>query len=337
MDIYITLDYELFFGHRSGSAEACMIRPTETLMEIARRYEVPFVCFVDAGYLMALERQKKDYAFLQRDYEQVSIQLKTLVSEGHGIELHIHPHWEDSFFDGSTWKMDTSRYKLSDFSEAEVLEIVARYSQALERACGKSQTTYRAGGWSAQPFGPIKKALQQNGIFIDSSVYPQGYYHSDNQVFDFRNVPPFKTSYQFEEDLTVEEPGGSFTEIPISSVKLSPLFFWKFAATKLLKQEKHKSYGDGVAVSMSRKEAIRLLSRPSYSVVSVDGYKSALIRKAFNKYLRQTGNKGEFVLIGHPKAFTEYSLNKLEQFIKKTHKEHNYCIFKAVGSNTKQA
>jgi hypothetical protein len=39
-------------------------------------------------------------------------------------------------------------------------------------------------------------------------------------------------------------------------------------------------------------------------------------------------NNGNFVIIGHPKAFTLYSLKKLEEFLEHTHKIHQYKVFK---------
>src|SRR5690606_34558441 len=117
MNIYISLDSELFFGSQSGSVEKCIIEPTETLLEIVNPYNIKFVCFVDAGYLCALERFKDKYPQLNDDYQKVSKQVRGLAREGHGIELHIHPHWEDTIYDGEKWIFDTSRYKLSDFSK----------------------------------------------------------------------------------------------------------------------------------------------------------------------------------------------------------------------------
>ena len=34
MDIYLTLDYELFFGEQSGTPEHCIIKPTQDLLSI---------------------------------------------------------------------------------------------------------------------------------------------------------------------------------------------------------------------------------------------------------------------------------------------------------------
>ena len=55
--------------------------------------------------------------------------------------------------------------------------------------------------------------------------------------------------------------------------------------------------------------------------------------KAFKKYLKKTDNKGEFVLIGHPKAFTEYSLAKLKDFIDQTYQAHQYSVFNQTDLN----
>lgn len=328
MNIYITLDYELFFGNNSGSVDRCIIIPTEKLLKIVDPYGIKFVCFVDAGYLIQMEKQMNHYPQLKSDYNKVCSQLRFLSDNGHGIELHVHPHWEDSFFDGEKWVFDTSRYKLANYSETEIFDIVTRYTNVLKSITGKAPVAYRAGGWSAQPFLPIQKALVGNGIFIDSTVFPKGFYTSNNQVFDFRNVPQYHTKYRFSDDLTTENVNGNFTEFPISSYRVIPIFFWQFALRKIFKTKKHLPYGNGCAVSMPRKEKLRLMSKYSQSVVSIDGYKASLIEKAFKKYKKHTNNQGHFVLIGHPKAFTPYSLKKLERFIYNTYKKHDFTIFK---------
>ena len=56
MDIRISFDYELFFGSVSGSAKKCIIEPTQKLIDIASKYHVPFIFFVDAGYLVQLKK-----------------------------------------------------------------------------------------------------------------------------------------------------------------------------------------------------------------------------------------------------------------------------------------
>src|SRR5688572_14867941 len=116
MRIFITLDYELYFGEKTGSAAKCIIEPTERLRKIADHYNIPLSFFVDCGYILKLDEFRKKYPVLDNDYKQIIAQLELLIKSGHDLQLHIHPHWEDSFFDGNQWKINTSRYKLSDFN-----------------------------------------------------------------------------------------------------------------------------------------------------------------------------------------------------------------------------
>lgn len=328
MNIYITLDYELFLGKQSGTVENCIIKPTNRLLEIVNNYNIKISFFVDAGYLIALERQKDKFSNLEEDYKKITQQIKKLSKEGHGIELHIHPHWEDTFFKTNIgWTSNTSRYKLTDYSEEEILDIVTRYNNVLKKISLKKPVAFRAGGWSAQPFNKIKKALEINNIFIDSTAYPNGYYQSTNQKFDFRNLPQYKTQFKFLDDFVKENINGNFTEIPISSFKVSPLFFWKFALKKIFKQKQHRAFGDGKAINKQKDSVFKLLTKSSYSVVSIDGYKALYLSKAFKKYVKNTNLHDNFVIIGHPKAFTPYSLGKIKVFIEKNYKHHNYVAF----------
>lgn len=333
MNIFITLDYELYFGPESGTPEKCILEPTTALLELVRPYGIKFTAFVDSGYLYALERQLEDYPELKKHYEQVSHQIRMLAAAGHGIELHVHPHWEDTFFDGEQWRMNTSRYKLADFPESEVSDIVTRYNTVLKSISGRAPVAYRAGGWCVQPFPPIGRALKKNGIHIDSSVYPKGYYKSNNQAFDFRGAPHYETQYSFSADPAKIDPEGSFVEIPISSYRVSPFFFWNFALKRLRSEPEHTSMGDGSAVPMSKKELIRYLTRPSNSVISMDGLKAGFLERSFGKYKEATANKGNFVIIGHPKAFTPFSLKVFEKFVRQHSKEHSFCTYTHPGKS----
>src|SRR3989338_5632646 len=62
--IYLSLDYELFFGNTSGSAEKCMLEPTRRLMAIAAKTGIRMTFFVDAGYLWKLQELASVHAEL---------------------------------------------------------------------------------------------------------------------------------------------------------------------------------------------------------------------------------------------------------------------------------
>lgn len=313
MKIFITFDYELFFGKNSGTVENSIIKPTEELIKLGDKYNVNFIFFVDSGFLIKLDEFRKKFSVLDKDYKKIINQIKKLVNKGHEVQLHIHPHWENSFFNGKKWIFDTTKYRLHQFKQNEIMDIVYRYKKILSEITGENIFAYRAGGWSIQPFIKIKEALKKHNIYLDSTVFYGGYNKSETHFIDFRKAP-FKDSWKFEDDVLIEEKKGFFTEIPITSWYYSPLFFWKFAYTKKLNKFKHKIFGDGSPIGASKKDIIKMLMKGGFAPVSTDGYKSVILQKAFNFY--QKKNFQYFVTIGHPKALSIFSLKNLEFFIR---------------------
>jgi hypothetical protein len=330
MKIILSLDYELFFGHKTGAVKNCLIHPMDDLLKILDKYQIKTTLFVDAGYLIKLREHVGQFPTLKNEYELVIGHLKKLCTQGHDIQLHIHPHWEGSFFDETRWVMVTNKYKLPDFTSEEIKDIVGRYKSVLEDISGSNILAFRAGGWSMQPFSKIQNAFKQHDIKIDSTVFKNGFYASKNQFFDFRQAPN-KTKWKFDDDPCIETNQGYFTEFPIASFKLSPLFFWKMAFTKLGKNEIHKPYGNGYAIPSSKKELIKLLSWPSNSVASIDGYKASFLNLCFKYYVQQFSDEDYFTIIGHPKAFTEYSLKKLEEFVDVNVGDHEFTFIGREG------
>ncbi|WP_052158296.1 polysaccharide deacetylase family protein [Lacinutrix jangbogonensis] len=311
MNIFITLDYELFFGD-SGTPEKCIIEPTNELIKIANKHNFKCVFFVDSGYLIKLKEYKHQYPQLEQDYNLVRNQIKELSDNGHDIQLHIHPHWEDTEYSENGWVFDLKRYRLDAFSEDEIENIFYKYKSVLEEIIDKKINTYRAGGWCIQPFEKLKTAFLKYGLKIDSTVFYKGKNSTKTQWFNFSTAKNLD-HWKFSNDPCIEDEDGSFIEIPIASTKVSPSFFWKFVFIKKIGSKKHKPYGDGNASPTSNQQIKRLLTKPSYSVVSMDGYKAILLNSAHKKYTKE--NKKNFVIIGHPKAFTEFSLNKFDKFI----------------------
>ena len=71
-NIFVTFDYELFFGVQTGTAENCLLDPTNRLIQMAEKYQARFTFFVDVLYLMKLKeystgRIKPDDAFEYAD------------------------------------------------------------------------------------------------------------------------------------------------------------------------------------------------------------------------------------------------------------------------------
>lgn len=323
MNIYITLDYEIYFGENHGTVEKCIIHPTSELIRIAEKYNVRFSFFVDCGFILKLDEYRKKFPQLENDYKAITEQVSYLSAKGHDIQLHIHPHWEDSYYNGERWIIDVKRYKLVDFNETEIADIVYRYKKILADITGKTIFTYRAGGWCLQPFNKLKKTFKENNITLDSSVFKNGFYVSENYNYDFRTAPD-KDIYRFEDDPSKEDSNGSFTELPITGIKNSPLFFWTLFLLGRKNPHLHKPLGDGKAMSAPGYRK-KLLTQTTENPVSIDGYNARLLERSLKRSLKKSFKN--MVVIGHPKALSRYSIQKLEEFVKNNKEKHNFTTY----------
>ena len=324
MNIFLTFDYELFFGETTGSVEGCMIDPTNNLLAISKKYSIPMTFFVDVGYLIRLEAESVKHLKLKSDLSKVKIQIQDMIENGCDVQLHIHPHWERAYYTGEKWVMDMNGcYKLDDFHQDEVEDIVTRYKAYLDNLTGKVSHTFRAGGWCIQPFDRLRNLFKKVGIKYDTSVFPGGHFESKHYFFDFRKAP-FKANYRFEEDVCVENEDGFFHEYPISSLKYSPLFYWRLYILGRMFPRSHKMVGDGIFLSQpGRKKSV--LTNFTWNHVSTDGYYSSKLETSLRSF--QLKNFTDMVTIGHPKSNTNYSISVLESFVRKNHKTHTFTSF----------
>lgn len=324
MNIFLTYDYELFFGETSGTVQKCMLEPTQNLLSLCAGTEVRYTFFVDVGYLIASEK----YTELAQERKAVIAQILEIIARGHDVQLHIHPHWEKSSWVDGCWSFATgSHYKLADFSKEESAALIRKYKTYLEDIIGREVSAFRAGGWCIQPFAHIQEVFEETRLFIDSSVIPGDFFETNAYAVDFREAP-MKSHYRFSSDVVVEDPKGLFTEYPIGSMRYSPLFFWRLYGLGRLFPSRHKMIGDGIFLSQGGRKK-RTLIQFTIGHVSSDGYFASKLESALNKY----ENLGfeDLVVIGHPKGNTQFSLEKLREFIQRNHNKHAFISFQQVS------
>ncbi len=324
LKIFLTYDYELFFGEKTGTVEKCLIEPTNQLLDLGETYQVAMTFFVDVGYVMKLEQYAEEFHQLRKDLLQVKNQIQLIIEKGHDVQLHVHPHWEKSFYDGEKWVMNVKgNYKLDDFSDEEIDDILTRYKAYTDQLIGRKTIAFRAGGWCIQPFERFSNTFSKLDIQVDTSVFYGGKFFSEDYNFDFTRAPK-KSSYRFSKDICQEDVNGAFTELPISSWRYSPFFYWNLYIRGRLNPEQHKMLGDGNFLKQpGRKKSV--LTNFTWNHVSTDGFYASKL-KQIEKYLTRN-NTENMVVIGHPKSMTRFSFLKLEEFMKSCHKKHQFLTF----------
>lgn len=323
MKILLTLDYELFLGSKTGTVKECLIEPMKAFLEGTEKYGAKFTIFVDATYLYKLKEYASEYSQLYTEYTLITQHLQNLQQRGHEIQLHIHPHWFYSNFDGKAWKLDHDHYKLCDFpiEKAEILFLKSK--QLLDEIIGKKTIAFRAGGFSTQPTVILKQLFNKAGIKIDSSVCPETYYNSPQQKYNYTHCPN-KTMWYFYNDICREDINKHFLEIPITMYSISPLFYWKLVATRLLKLSKHMTIGNGNSVKTTSESIYQRLTRKTLGMATIDGFKSSILKDIY-KY-HKSKNNTTFCIIGHPKLATPYSINKLSDFCQYVKKQNDEFV-----------
>lgn len=323
MQIFLTYDVELFFGKPTGTIDKCIVEPVQQLRDLAQRTGIKMVFFIDVGHWKKLQEygpKTKEGIVEMAKFEST---VKGLVTDGHDCQLHIHPHWEDTIRENDQWVMKTDRYKLDDFSDEEIEAIVVEYKELLENLTGKPVTSYRAGGWCLQPFDRVKSVFEKVGLTLDSTVFPGGKFTAGNYYYDFTNSPE-KSKWKFSNDLIVEDEEGPFWEYPISNYKYSPLFFWRLFALGRINPQDHKPIGDGYPMSSPGLRK-KMLTKGMNLSASSDGYFVTKLDQVLKK--NQAKGYNEMVVLGHPKANTNFALKELEQFINRHKNKHQFLTF----------
>lgn len=311
-NILLTFDYELYLGRSSGTAQKCLLEPTEALLGIFEKYGCTGIFFVDTLGLANLQQ----HAETKKEYEAVARQLRSLHEKGNYIFPHVHPHWLDAVYDPFTKQFslnDISRYSLASFTSEEVEKLIHRSIAFLqELGISYSDWGYRAGGWCIQPFSLFKPAFVSQNIRYDFSVLPGYKNEHPGQKFDFSDIE-MELPYAFENEVGKHAAKGTFAEFPISAMQLSKytLFRNKLMA-KYLWKKGDRGWGDG----KSAQTAALVCAKENAEMISVDLLTSTRL-SAYKDFLA----KNEYMhWISHPKMFTRHALRTFERFIAFAHK-----------------
>tara|TARA_R110002096_G_scaffold6305_4_gene29247 strand:- start:5489 stop:6511 length:1023 start_codon:yes stop_codon:yes gene_type:complete len=329
--LILSQDYELFFGN-SGSAERCLLEPTDALLTFARQRKVEITFYVDAGMLVAMREHAKSAPRLSQTLDKILFQLQEIVRSGHEIGLHVHPHWHETRYADDAWDFSATRYKLSQFSAAEACSITREYHAILAEKCDFSPVSYRAGGFCTDSFPLIADTLQELGVDIDSSIVPGARLHDASKGFDFSGCPD-RSSWRFESDPVVATSGGRFIEVPVSPVKLPVFYYWGRLFQRLSGNIPTGQFGDGSSKTFNRAEAIRrLLGLRRVAEMSADLPKVLHLERA-----RRGQSRNVFHIMGHPKLLSSQSIKLLTEFIDRAGISESHTVEKCARRIYSQA
>lgn len=340
MNIALTLDYELFLNDNTGSVDNCLVRPMLRLLDVCRDRGVKLTVFVDASYLVRLKELSSIYPVLNGDLQKVTENIRLIKSQGHAIELHIHPQWFYSDFDGEKWIIDFEHYKLSDIPEEETFKRFSECKKMLESIIDDQVIGFRAGGYSLQSFKYLKELFTENNIGYDSSVLRGATINSALHYFDYKKAPQ-KCYYNFDSDIIIENKDGDFIEFPIDTKSFfMPYFIIKKRVAMRKYGFKNSNYGDGGdnPISSPRRVINSLLKKLAFRRVmsgNID-YQSFFFLNDIYRHKIKVKHNDLLVLIAHPKNFSNASIDYLKAFIDNNNKHISFLSLTDIYNKLKQ-
>lgn len=324
MQIVLTFDYELFFGTKTGTVQNCLINPTQTLLKLFHTYNIQTTFFVDASYLLMLKKDAEKNSYSFQEWRSISEQIHNIVTNGHEIGLHIHPHWSDCIRKKEKWIMNTHRYRFDSLQPAEQKEHFHACVDLIRKEFYSNLCSFRAGGWCIQPFENFREFMKTWNITIDSSVVPGMKHHSEHHRYDFTDCCK-KGMWKFDTNPCKEETGGFFTEVPVTPDCIFPQFRIKMFFLNRYNPSLYVPVGDGNWLKDKSRHYIGYFI-PQKRYASADGLYSERLLKIYKRLKKK--NAEILTVLSHPKSLSSVSFIYLENFIKETMAEK--AVFKRI-------
>jgi len=318
INILLTFDYELPLGGIEKDYSDALFSPTEKLLQLSEKLQVPLVFFADIlSYVQFKKWNFDNYCSPFKNQLQRALRL------GHDVQLHTHPHWLDSQFENQRF-IPSNKFELADFSDTEIEQIIKLGIDELTHICKEVNADYQCNAFRSGGFNlngstqTILQSLHQNGIRFDSSVVKGYFFSSAISYVDYRKTVKKCNWYlDFAGDFSKESTNG-ILEIPVASI---PKSFFEIPTRFKLKTLENRAVNRGFVIHtekdpnkfnrMRQLFSARTLTVDNYTY-SVD-YLMKILKYNLSKYKKEVPIY--LSLIGHPKSMGDYSLQLLAKFV----------------------
>jgi hypothetical protein len=334
-----TLDYEIH-GNGEGCPQKLMVEPTGRMMDLFEQYGAKLTIMADVAEILKFREYKEQQG--RDDYHSDAIegQLRDAIRRGHDVQLHLHASYFNARHAAGYWRQDWSEYNFAGLGLDRLRQMVKLGKEYLETLLRPINSRYccsafRAANWSVSPSANVVRALVENGIQIDTSVFKHG--RRNGLVnFDysqaFSALLPWRAS---EADINRVDKNSSLFEFPIYTEArwvgafLTPQRIYRSLMSRAHKVSPEKGNATSIGVGGNNKKRQRGLSwlaeRQAWKADFNQCSGRQLIRALDRAEVEYGNTKVDlpFVLIGHSKLFSRFNQWSLRSFLKHVAKHPN--------------
>ena len=329
LKLIFTLDYEIH-GNGDGSAYELMVEPTYRLMDLLEKYQAKLTIFADVAEILCFKRYLTGSGKDNYHYHQIVKQLQDALRRGHDVQLHIHSSYFKAQHNENSWVQHWPEYNMAALSYERIQEMVSTSIAWLEEILQPEFPQYkchvfRAANWSMMPTENIYKALVENGIDSDTSVYKGGI-QGGNVNYDYSSAYSNLYAYRASSiNINKRDENGSIIEYPIYCEMRN---FWSFITPlrtfRMIRARFHKHKKNNIVSNQSQGRETNKLGLKSFFRKSpwkldfnqASGSQLIGALKRIKSVNNPQNKPVNVVLIGHSKTFVKYNEKTLEKFLK---------------------
>jgi hypothetical protein len=246
------------------------------------------------------------------------------------VQLHLHSSYFNARWERGRWAQDWSEYNFAGLRPDRLKQVVRQGKEFLEELLQPVDARYkcnvfRAANWSMSPSRNAVRALVDNGIRIDTSVFKYG--QREGLVnFDYRSawsqLVPWPVN---ENDICERDEHGELLEFPIyAENRWLGAFLTPQRVYRAWVSRRHRFAAAGqsaAAPAETAPPAAPRSRRPSRQAWKADFNQCSgrqLARALGRAERAHSGAEVDlpFVLIGHSKLFTRFNEWSLQPFLR---------------------
>ena len=350
MNVIFTLDYEIH-GNGEGCPHELMVEPTGRMLRLFDEYGAKLTIMADMAEILKFKEFADQNGNDDYHYRAIVAQLQNAVCGGHDVQLHLHASYLNATHDGQRWVQDWSEYDFAGLSLDRLDEIVRTGKKELESLLEPVNPDYRcfvfrAANWSVNPGRNVIKALLNNGIKVDTSIFKYGR-RKGIVNFDYSAAESELVPWRVQEDdLCSRDDRGQLWEFPIYCENrwlgafLSPNRFYRVAQSRRhrISDNSPKPTANGFPNSAAKNGLLDKLSMATRKHAWKADFNQCTGRQLIGALRRAERRHSDvpdnlpFVLIGHSKLFNganETSLRPFLEYVASHDRRFKFGTFRA--------
>lgn len=179
-------DWELR-GNGSGDVRELQFQPMRRLVSIYNRIGIRGSFNAEVMQQLTF-RKHPQFNTLADEWDEI---VTETFRQGHDIQLHVHPQWQNAEYKDGEWKL-TSDWSILNYPPEAARRMLEDAKSYLEQLLTKVDPNYRclsfrSGAWCIAPSPHMLQLLVELGIVFDMSIVAGVLYDTRNIKLDYTN------------------------------------------------------------------------------------------------------------------------------------------------------